>query len=196
MKCQNIQNFDPHQDNILYSILIVKFSKFSTRVWKYGNVLLCPRTNIWKKLLARTKSYLSCFFLNIRYLHTQLLLYDSGWTFLKSISLDNQSEWRGVGSAIRHISNDEIKSVSWYLDTTTWHIKYVNEIKYITIHQNLSSCLSCFVFFKRYKFCKSMTWTGLMCATATDEIDHFKINCFESSNKTVNVNVYDCWTFY
>jgi hypothetical protein len=29
-------------------------------VWKYGNVVLVPEQVIWKKLLVRTKSYLSC----------------------------------------------------------------------------------------------------------------------------------------
>ena len=34
----------------------------------------CGNTEIWKKLLVCTKSYLSCLFLNIRYLQTQLLV--------------------------------------------------------------------------------------------------------------------------
>ena len=40
----------------------VDFIPEKAGVWKYWNILLVPRQVIWKKLLVRTKSYLSCFF--------------------------------------------------------------------------------------------------------------------------------------
>jgi hypothetical protein len=64
---------NPVQRRFLYQTgcWIVLYFNYVTGVWKYGNVLLFSGQVIWKKLLVRTKSCLSCFF-NIRYLEAQL----------------------------------------------------------------------------------------------------------------------------
>ena len=47
-----------------WSVKILKLH-FVHRVWKYWNILPVPGQVIWKKLLVRTKSYLSWFFIII-----------------------------------------------------------------------------------------------------------------------------------
>ena len=64
--------------------------KFSTLLQEIGKCCACPRASYLKKVIyVRTKSYLSCFFLNIWYLQTQLLVHEcKGGFFFKVLRLD------------------------------------------------------------------------------------------------------------